>query len=54
LEQVTSYLSAATGRPTPPSEALRYIIQPGRAASYYLAFLKIMELRQRAMDSLGD
>ncbi len=54
LEQATSYISAATGRPTPPSEATRYIIEPGQGCSYYIGFLKIIELRQRAMDQLGD
>jgi uncharacterized protein (DUF885 family) len=54
LEEATNYLSAATGRPTPPSETLRYIIEPGRGCSYYLGYLKIMELRQHARDRLGD
>jgi len=54
LEEVASYFSAATGRPTPPSEVLRYIVDPGHGCSYYVGYLKIMELRQRAQDQLGD
>jgi uncharacterized protein (DUF885 family) len=54
LEEATSYISAATGRPTPPSETIRYIFDPGQGCSYYLGYLKIMELRQRAQDRLGD
>lgn len=54
LEEATNYISAATGRPTPPSEVIRYIIEPGQGCSYYLGYLKIMELRQRAMDRLED
>jgi uncharacterized protein (DUF885 family) len=54
LEEAASYLSAATGRPTPPNEGLRYLISPGQGCSYYIGYLKIMELRQRAKDRLGD
>jgi len=53
LEEATSYFSAATGRPTPPSEVLRYIVDPGHGCSYYVGYLKIMELRQRAQEQLG-
>jgi len=54
LENATSYISAATGRPTPPSEVIRYIFDPGQGCSYYLGYLKIMQLRQRAQDRLRD
>jgi uncharacterized protein (DUF885 family) len=54
LEEATSYFSAATGRPTPPSEVLRYIVDPGHGCSYYIGYLKIMELRQRAQKQLGS
>jgi uncharacterized protein (DUF885 family) len=32
----------------------RYIVYPGQATAYMIGKLKIMELRQRAMDRLGD
>jgi uncharacterized protein (DUF885 family) len=54
LEEATAYFSAATGVPTPPSDVLRYLTTPGYGCSYYIGYLKIMELRQRAMDRLGD
>ena len=53
LEDATSYFSEVTGRPTPPSEVLRYIVTPGHGCSYYVGYLKIMELRQRAQEQLG-
>ncbi len=33
---------------------VRYIIFPGQASGYMIGMLKILELRQRAMDALGD
>jgi uncharacterized protein (DUF885 family) len=36
------------------SEVARYIGYPAQATSYYVGYLKILELRQRAMDALGD
>ena len=35
-------------------EVGRYAVWPGQAASYMVGMLKIRELRQMAMDSLGD
>jgi uncharacterized protein (DUF885 family) len=35
-------------------EVSRYISLPGQATAYYIGYLKILELRQRAMDALGD
>lgn len=32
----------------------RYIVNPGQALAYKVGMLKILELRQQAMDSLGD
>ncbi len=37
-----------------PSEVERYVVLPGQACSYMIGYLKIMELRQKAMDELGD
>ena len=38
----------------PQQQIARYLVWPGQATSYYLGYLKFMELRQRAMDQLGD
>lgn len=36
------------------SEIERYIVMPGQATAYKVGMMKILELRQRAKDSLGD
>jgi uncharacterized protein (DUF885 family) len=36
------------------TEIERYIVDPGQACAYIVGRLKILELRQRAMDGLGD
>ena len=36
------------------SEVQRYFVMPGQATSYKIGMLKIIELRQRAKDALGD
>jgi len=38
----------------PQHQIARYIVWPGQSTAYYIGYLKIMELRQRAMDELGD
>jgi len=55
FNQAVDYLAEATGLPTgfAQSEAIRYSVWPGQAVSYYLGFLKLLEMRQRAMDALG-
>jgi uncharacterized protein (DUF885 family) len=35
-------------------EVERYIVMPAQATGYKIGMLKILELRQRAMDQLGD
>jgi uncharacterized protein (DUF885 family) len=35
-------------------EVRRYIMWPAQATSYYIGYLKILELRQRAKDRLGS
>jgi uncharacterized protein (DUF885 family) len=36
------------------SEVERYVVMPGQACSYMIGQLKIIELRERARDRLGD
>jgi uncharacterized protein (DUF885 family) len=38
----------------PAHQIARYIVWPGQATSYKIGMLKILELRQRAMDQLGE
>jgi uncharacterized protein (DUF885 family) len=37
-----------------PQDMTRYVVLPGQASGYMIGALKILELRQRAMDALGD
>jgi len=37
-----------------PSEVERYVVMPGQACSYMIGQLKIVELRERALQALGD
>ncbi len=55
FDQAVQYLADATGFPTSEAqrEITRYSVWPGQATSYYIGFLKFLELRQKAMDSLG-
>ncbi len=38
----------------PPSEVDRYVVFPGQATSYMIGQLRIIELRERAREALGD
>jgi len=55
-EQAIDYLSENTPNPLGDNVAAieRYIVMPGQATAYMVGKLKIMELRQKAMDELGD
>ena len=53
-QEAAAYYEKATGRPASPSAMHRYIILPGQGCGYTIGLLKILELRQRAMDRLGD
>jgi uncharacterized protein (DUF885 family)/metal-dependent hydrolase (beta-lactamase superfamily II) len=55
-QQAKDYLNEAMGAPAGnfSSEADRYVVLPAQATSYKIGMLKILELRQRAMDQLGD
>jgi uncharacterized protein (DUF885 family) len=54
-QEARTYIDETWGSPGYWShEADRYIVMPAQATSYKIGMLKILELRQRAMDSLGD
>jgi uncharacterized protein (DUF885 family) len=53
-QQAADYYEEATGRPASPAAMNRYVILPGQGCGYTLGLIKILELRQRAMDQLGD
>lgn len=38
----------------PNLQIARYVVWPGQATAYHIGMIKMMELRQRAMDQLGD
>jgi uncharacterized protein (DUF885 family) len=54
--QAVEYMVENTGLPqgTVEWEVARYIVWPGQAVSYKIGMLTLMEVRQRAMDALGD
>ena len=53
--ETRNYIDQAMGGPGPFSyEVDRYIVMPAQATGYKIGMLKILELRQRAMDALGD
>jgi len=55
-EEAIDYMLANTGMPEGEviSEIERYIVRPGQACAYKVGQLKILELRRRAMDRLGE
>jgi uncharacterized protein (DUF885 family) len=56
FDQAVDTLVDATGFPVDMAqgEISRYSVWPGQATSYYIGFLKFLELRQKAVDALGD
>jgi uncharacterized protein (DUF885 family) len=54
-EQAIEYMLVNTGMPEGEvvAEIERYIVSPGQACAYKVGALKILELRSRAIDSLG-
>lgn len=54
--EAIEYMLANTGMAESDvvSEIERYIVLPGQATAYKVGMMKILELRQKAMDSLGD
>ena len=55
FNEAVDFLAEATGFTIQyaQQELTRYSVWPGQATAYYIGFLKILELRQRAMDALG-
>jgi uncharacterized protein (DUF885 family) len=55
-EEAIEYMLANTGMAESDvvAEIERYIVAPGQATSYKIGMMKILELRQKAMDELGD
>jgi uncharacterized protein (DUF885 family) len=55
-DQAVKFMVDNTGLPrrTVETEVARYVVWPGQATAYEIGMLKILELRQRAMDALGD
>jgi uncharacterized protein (DUF885 family) len=55
-QQAIDYMVANTGLPesTVVTEVERYIVMPGQACAYKVGMLKILELRERSRDILGE
>ena len=55
-EEAIDYMLVNTGMAESDviAEIERYIVMPGQATAYKVGMMKILELRQKAMDSLGD
>jgi uncharacterized protein (DUF885 family) len=55
-EEAIEYMSANTGMTESDvvAEIERYIVFPGQATAYKVGMMKILELREKAMDELGD
>ena len=55
-EEAIDYMLVNTGMAESDvvSEVERYIVLPGQATAYKVGMMKILELRQKSMDALGD
>jgi uncharacterized protein (DUF885 family) len=56
FDQATRFMVDNTGMGERESqyEAARMAVMPGQAVSYYIGYLKILELREKARTALGD
>ena len=56
FDQAVDFMLQNTGQSVGmvQSEVSRYLCVPGQATSYYIGYLKILELRQQMMDAQGD
>lgn len=55
-QEAIDYMAATTGLPERDvlTEVERYIVMPGQACAYYIGYLKILGLRQKAEAVLGE
>ena len=55
-EEAIEYMVEKTGLPERDvtTEVERYIVMPGQACAYYIGYLKLLSLRQKAKATLGD
>lgn len=56
FDQAVDTMVENTGRPRAAmqAEVARYVSIPGQATAYYVGFLKVLELRERAQNALGN
>lgn len=56
FDQAVDFMVENTGMPeySIQGEVSRYISLPGQATAYYIGYTKILEIRQRAMEKLGE
>ncbi|MCB2210360.1 DUF885 domain-containing protein [bacterium] len=54
-QEAIDYMSTATGLPEADvvTEVERYIVMPGQACAYYIGYLRLLALRQKAEATLG-
>ena len=54
LDEAAEYLESVTGMTQNRAGLTRYLVEPGYPTGYNIGVLKIMEMRQRAKDQLGE
>ncbi len=54
LDEAAAYLEEMTGMPQSRQMLTRYLVNPGYTTSYTIGKLKLLEVRQRAREALGD
>ena len=54
LDEAAEYIREATGMAQSRAHLTRYLVNPGYACGYNVGGLKILEMRQRAREQLGD
>jgi uncharacterized protein (DUF885 family) len=53
-QEARTFMRESMGTSMHLHEVERYIVLPGQATGYKVGMMKILELRQKAMDTLGD